>query len=245
LESEQILRTVLHIQLQETRIFERDALDKEQVYQAMIRLTRSLNRAGRYEESRTLLSSVAAFGGDIFSMERPESLNYYYEMARMLKLQGRFYESKDILEGLLRSQGITMTPNGRGVIMKFLAETLMLSGRAQEAALWYKEVYLLDTITYGFTHKFGMRSCKDLGYCYAQQKQYDQAIFHFEKTIEKVNLNTCEDPGLRSSCIGRVRRWIRRVESMKTEEFGGSVKQSEFQMEGKPLSEIKILYCKA
>jgi hypothetical protein len=74
-----------------------------------------------------------------------------------------------------------------------------------------------------------MRSCKHLGFCYAQQRKYDQATLQFGRAIEKINFS----PGEKLEHKVRVvQRWICQVERMKTERVGDCIGQSGIQIEG-------------
>jgi tetratricopeptide (TPR) repeat protein len=215
LESEQLLRTALHIQLQEAKNSEGDIEKKEEIYKTMTRLAYILNQVGRYKENRGLLSSTESLVGHKISPENPRDFYHCYEMARAWRLEGRLHDSENMLQELLESQGSTMGRNRRLRTMASLAEVLTLSGRLQEAARWYKEIYLLDINISGIAHKYTLQSCKDLGFCYAQQAQYGQAMLLFEETIENINLNTSEDLELRSSSIDTVQLWIHRIQRME------------------------------
>jgi hypothetical protein len=105
LESEQLLRTALHIQLQEATIFEGDIVNKEEIFKTMTRLARTLNSTGRYYESRILLSSAEALLGDITSKERPDGFYHCCEMAKTWKLEGRLHDSEKMFRDLLRDLG--------------------------------------------------------------------------------------------------------------------------------------------
>lgn len=56
-ESEQLLRTALHIQLQEAQNFEGDITNRIEIFKTVARLTQTLNCVGRYQESRILNSA--------------------------------------------------------------------------------------------------------------------------------------------------------------------------------------------
>jgi tetratricopeptide (TPR) repeat protein len=226
LESEQLLRTALHIQLQEARTFEGYIEKNEEIYKTMTRLAYILNQVGRYKENRGLMSSAESLVGHKISPENPRDFYHCYEMARAWRLEGRLHDSENMLQELLESQGSTMGRNRRLRTMASLAETLTLGGRLQEAARWYKEIYILDINVYGIAHKYAMQSCKDLGFCYAQQAQYDQAMLLFEETKENINLNTSENLELRSSNIDTVQLWIHRIQRMKAGNFCDSVEDA-------------------
>jgi tetratricopeptide (TPR) repeat protein len=238
LESEQLLRTALHIQLQEATIFERDIVNREEIFKTMTRLARTLNSTGRYYESRILLSSAEELLGDITGKDRPDGFYHCCEMAKTWKIEGRLHDSEKMFRDLLRDPANIQAPGQTREAMMELAEIMILSGRPEEASCWYEEINRLDINFHGITHLLTMQSCQQLGFWYAQLMQYDQAILHFEQAIEKINLSSSQDPDIRFSCISRVQQWIQQLERMKTEDFGDVVEHSRIQIDGMSSKEI-------
>jgi tetratricopeptide (TPR) repeat protein len=166
-ESEQLLRTTLHIQLQEAGICEGDAVTTESIRATMISLAGTLNSVGRYQESRPLLSSANVLAGGMISAERPDSFSYCCEIARTWTLEGRWKDSEKMLQDLLKNQGNTMRPGQRYRVMIQLAETLMLIGRPQEAAPWYEEKFTEDPVVKSprtIAHSVRLQGCVLVSY---------------------------------------------------------------------------------
>jgi hypothetical protein len=166
-ESEQLLRTTLHIQLQEAGTCEGDSVTTESIRATMISLAGTLNSAGRYKESTTLLSSAKVLAGGMISTERPDSFSYCCEIARTWTLEGRWRDSERMLQDLLKNQGKSMRPGQRYRVMIQLAETLMLIGRPQEAAPWYEGKLTEDPVAKSprtIAHSVRLQGCVLVSY---------------------------------------------------------------------------------
>jgi tetratricopeptide (TPR) repeat protein len=70
---------------------------------------------------------------------------------------------------------------------------------------------------YGVENKYSRLHCERLGFCYARQGRYDDAIIHFQRTIEKVAFSNEGDLNSCSAYIEEIRAWIWDVEEMKEE----------------------------
>jgi hypothetical protein len=166
-ESEQLLRTTLHIQLQEAGICEGDAVTTESIRATMISLAGTLNSVGRYQESRPLLSSANVLAGGMISTERPDSFSYCCEIARTWRAEGRWKDSEKMLQDLLKNQGNTMRPGQRYRVMIQLAKTLMLIARSQETAPWYQEKFTEDPVVKSprtIAHSVRLQGCVLVSY---------------------------------------------------------------------------------
>jgi tetratricopeptide (TPR) repeat protein len=99
--------------------------------------------------------------------------------------------------------------------MEKLADILTRTGRELEAETLLEKAFFMIVEMHGIEHKFSKWDCEKLGFCYARQGRYDDAIFLFEQTIEKLTLSNLGDPDFRNEYIDELQDWIIKVEGMK------------------------------
>ncbi len=67
----------------------------------------------------------------------------------------------------------------------------------------------------GIEHRFSREGCEILGFCYANLGRYDDAVYHFRQTIEKLSLDQEVSPESRAAYAETLHEWIQKVEDMK------------------------------
>ena len=173
-----------------------------------------LIRQRRYEDVKNVLDITERRFKDLIRIETRFCWKYYYEKANYLIARRRWHESEQILRGLLRHR-----PDhpGHDMIssMQTLANVLMSTGRKEEAAMWMEKVFLMGIAMYGSGHKWSRLDCEQLGFCYAAQGRYDEAIHHFQQTIAKLAVCQAGDLDFRLKYIEDIQRWICEVEEMR------------------------------
>jgi len=170
----------------------------------------------RYEDVKNVLDITERRFKDLIRIESPFCWKYYYEKANYLVARRRWHESEQILRGLLRHG-----PDRPGYDMKHsmhtLADLLMSTGREEEAAMWMEKIFLMGIAMYGSGHRWSLLECAQLGFCYAAQERYDDAIHHFQQTIAKLAVYQAGDPDFRLKYIEDIQSWICEVEEMRDE----------------------------
>ncbi|KAG4437237.1 hypothetical protein IFR05_007291 [Cadophora sp. M221] len=210
-QAEHLYHTILHVHNRVPGLSLSDETDKINRLISQIGLVEVMNRTGRHLEAEILLQHIQESYPSLMSIESKMYFNYQYELGYTRILQGRQGESEKILQDLLRHHETFLTPSKRANLMSELARIAEETGRMSEAVSWYEKLYILRTETYGIEHKYSLYGCKDLGYCYADQGLFDEAITHFEQTISKIELLCNEDAPGSSGSIERIRRWISNV----------------------------------
>jgi tetratricopeptide (TPR) repeat protein len=175
-----------------------------------------LTRQQKYEDVTNVLDITERRFKDLIRIETPSCWIYYYEKAKYLMARRRWHESEQILRGLLRHRpdhpGYDMISS-----MQTLANVLMSTGRKEEAAMWMEKVFLMGIAMYGSGHKWSRLDCGQLGFCYAAQGRYDDAIHHFQQTIAKLAVCQAGDLDFRLKYIEDIQSWIGNVEEMREE----------------------------
>jgi len=80
-----------------------------------------------------------------------------------------------------------------------------------------EKVFLMGIAMYGSGHKWSRLDCEQLGFCYAAQGRYDDAIHHFQQTIAKLVVCQAGDLDFRLKYIEDIQSWIGNVEEMREE----------------------------
>jgi hypothetical protein len=177
-----------------------------------------LRSDGRYDESENVLDFAHNSLADAPRLRGWHSFEYHFERACTYRLQNRFENSEKILRGLLKYHLNYMTPSTSMGSMKELAKILVKTGRHRKAAFWHKKEYLLHVKIYGLTHRYTMKCCEELGFCYADQSRYSEGKLFFEEVIEMLDLSS-EESDSRTVCIQNIKAWMEKLEEMKLEEM--------------------------
>jgi tetratricopeptide (TPR) repeat protein len=213
-EAESLLCIAVQLNFELSSRTDRDTMTVKTSFRAMNQLARALNSQGRFADGRSVLNCAAECFNDFIRIESPSCFLYFHEKARALRSEGCLFESEEILRALLRhapNHGRHNTMLG----MTELAYILMRTGREPEAGTLLEKVFSTDIEIRGIEHRFSKWGCQQLGFCYARQGRYDDAIFLFEQTIEKLTLSNLGDPDFRNEYIDELRDWIIEVEGVK------------------------------
>jgi tetratricopeptide (TPR) repeat protein len=175
-----------------------------------------LTRQRRYEDVENVLDITERRFKDLIRIETPSCWTYLYEKANYMMARRRWHESEHILRGLLRHGPDRQDCN---IIdsMQTLADVLMSTGRKEEAAMWMGKIFLMRTAMYGFGHTYSMWDCWQLGFCYAAQGRYGDAIHHFQQMIAKLAVGQAGNLDFRPKFIEDIQSWICEVEEMREE----------------------------
>jgi tetratricopeptide (TPR) repeat protein len=194
----------------------RTMIDDQNALQVMSMWAICLNKLQRYEDSTTVWNTAERWFKDSMGLESPLYWEYLGEKAQILGLEGQLLESEAILRTIL-----THTPGHPDLDIinatYRLANLLQDTGRVEEAVPLWEKIFLEDTEIYGIAHKYTISECGDLGFCYAELGRYDDAVRHFQQTIEILHLIEDGDPASRDAYTQDLRGWISEVEEMKEE----------------------------
>jgi tetratricopeptide (TPR) repeat protein len=216
-ESQRLLETAIHFQLQKAKISGEIGNNKADILLSMTYLAQGLNRDMKYDESEAVLDCAQNLLGDATRTKCGAGFEYHLTRASTYIHQKRLGESEKILRSLLRYHGKSMLPSIKANFMRKLAETLMETDRESEAAYWFKKIYILDVEAFDPVHAFSMDSCCCTGFCYARQGRYDKARLFFGNAIEILTSSTAGDDS-RLECIQEINAWMLEVEEMRAED---------------------------
>lgn len=209
-QAEQLYHTILHVRTQLPGYSPLHDTHKINILNDKIRLVELLNRTGRYSEAEILLQHFQERHFGLIATERKTSFKYQYELGYTRTLQGRLDESEKIFQDLLRHQETFLTPSERADLTLKLATIAKKTGRMGQAASWYEKRYILRAETYGIQHRYSLESCRDLGYCYADQGLFQEAIIQFQQAkakLARARREGNEDEHGFSKSIEKIQRW--------------------------------------
>jgi tetratricopeptide (TPR) repeat protein len=215
-EAEALLCIRLQLDFELSSQTDRDIMNVRSAFVAMSSFARSLNKQGRYADVRSVLNCAAACFKDLIREESPSCFLYFYEKAMALKFEGCLFESEEILRAILRHEPDHGSKNSM-IVMEELADTLMRTDREPEAVTLQEKVFFAEVEMHGIDHRFSKWYCYNLGFSYARQGRYDDAILLFKQTVEKVAPSNLRDPAFRNEYIDELQDWIIGVEKMKEE----------------------------
>ena len=215
-EAETILCLQVELYCQSPNEAERELTMLQNELRSMSMLAACLNKQQRYEESENVLDMAQGRFMNLLRLESRWCWHYYDERAEVFRAKGRLLESEEILRGILRN-----APNHPDWAimnkMQKLADFLTETGRGAEAVIWMEKIFSMGIELYGITHRCSREDCKQLGFCYAKQGRYDDAVKHFQHVIEKLALSEGGDAYSRSAYTEELRGWIVVVEEMRGE----------------------------
>jgi tetratricopeptide (TPR) repeat protein len=192
----------------------RTLIDDESALQAMSTWATCLNRQQRYEDSTTVLNAAERRFKDLMRSEGSFYQWYSGEKAEMLGFEGQLFESEAILRTILAHP--PRHPNLDIMnAMRQLADLLQGTGRDEEAVPLRERAFLDYIELYGVAHKYTIWDCETLGFCYAKLGRYDDAVHHFQQTIEILALTEDGDPASRDEYTQELHGWISEVEKMR------------------------------
>ena len=221
-EAETILSILIELDYEIFRYEDRGAIDIHNDLHSRFILARVLNKQRKYEDSKSLLHYINGCFKDLIQPEKWSCSQYFLEKARVLKFEGRLRESEEILRAILKHR-----PNYPGVnvtiTMMELADILMEAGQQEEGTTLWENIFFMDVEIFGIEHKYSMYDCEKLGFYYANQGRYDDAILHYQLTKEQLVLSKVDNPDTRDDCIRDIQGWIAEVEEMKREDRGEKI----------------------
>ncbi|KAH7350569.1 hypothetical protein BKA65DRAFT_241417 [Rhexocercosporidium sp. MPI-PUGE-AT-0058] len=219
-QAEQLFRTSLHLGTQAQAHSPSDEHNRIKRLKLQIKLVEILNETGRYSEAKTLLQHIREKYSDLIAIDHSIYFEYYSALANTQRHSGRLDESENIFQDLLHRQEAFLTPSKRCDLMLKLAKIAHETGREREALSWYRKRFILEVDAYGIEHKYSLKSCIYLGYYYAKQGLFDDAISHFEQTISMIELLRKEGDGAPKESIDKIWGWMTRVITDKYEATG-------------------------
>lgn len=179
------------------------------------RLAWSLNAQERYEDSAKVLQMIEGRFGKLLDFSKQYCTFYYCEKARVLEANGQLAES----EALLRAALVKLPPASPSAanLMQQLIYLLEETDRTADALPWMEKMLLFSNQRYGIEYRYSRYRCEQLGFCYAELGQYDDAIHLFQDMVEKLALIQGGDFGERNAYAAELRGWIVSIEEMRAD----------------------------
>lgn len=212
-EGETILCIQVQLDCEFSNCSDRNKTEVENALNSMSLLARCLNRQRKYEESKSVLNTAERWFKDWIRVENSRCRLYFYEYAYLLRSEGRHNESAEIFRAIIK-HGLDQASINRLNEMGQLADLLEETNQGQEEADWREKIFSMEVEMGGVESTFSMIACKKLGVCYAKQGRYDDAIFHYQQTVEKLGLSNAGDIGFCAANVEKIRDWIFEVEKM-------------------------------
>jgi tetratricopeptide (TPR) repeat protein len=224
-EANTIISTQVELECEIAAHTERDFIETQKVVDAMASLAWSLRGQGRFDDSGSVLYIAEGRFTHTLLIENPFFWDFYLEKAHVLRAKGQLLESEEILRAILRQA--PGHPDWEIMnSMELLADLLRQTGRRREEAKWRQNIFLMGIEFYGIDNKYSREDCEYLGFCYADLGRYDDAVHHFQQTIEKLALRQDGDSDDRASYIKKIRGWICLVEERRKEDEGWETQSS-------------------
>jgi tetratricopeptide (TPR) repeat protein len=178
----------------------------------------SLNAQGRYEDSAKVLNMAEGQFKKLLHIGKRGCWLYYFEKARVLKGKGQFVESEELLRAiLLNYASVGVYLNMLWNTMQLLTDLLTETNRRTEAIIWMEKIFLFSIQMYGIEDQECRDDCEQLGFGYAKEGRYIDAIHHFQQTIDRLALIHGGDSASRHAYTQELRGWISLVEKMREE----------------------------
>jgi tetratricopeptide (TPR) repeat protein len=216
-ESQRLLETTIHFQLQKAKISGEIGINEADILLSMTYLAQALNRDMKYDESEAVLDCAQKLLGDATRTKCDTGFEYHYTRVSNYIPQKRLDESEKIVRSLLRYHEKSMLQVAKANLMLKLGEILIKTDRESEAAYWLKKRYILNVEAFDPVHAHTMRSCRRTGFCYAKQGRYDEARLFFGNAIETLTSSTVGENS-RLECIQEINVWMLGVEVMRAED---------------------------
>ncbi|KAF5869225.1 putative tetratricopeptide repeat family protein [Botrytis fragariae] len=135
---------------------------------------------------------------------------YQRQLGSILSDRGMIFESIEIVHNILQQVDHCLLPER----YHNLGSILMNGGSFEEAIVMYKKSLSIDVQQQGWCN-FGNlnETCGKLGYCYEELSQFQDALFLYEKLLEKLKSVTEDD----NPFIKEVEVWISEVQELMEE----------------------------
>jgi tetratricopeptide (TPR) repeat protein len=213
-EAETIL--CMHIQLDRevSRYADKCQADRENTFSALCDLAELLNCQERYGESSKILDFAEEQFKDLVKPGSSYGNRFCRQRADSLYAKGDLLGCEELLRTSLKHTPCYISW-GSVNSMEKLAKLLEHTGRGIEALSWRERIFLMEIQICGVQHRWSRKSCETLGFCYANLGRYDDAVYHFRQTIEKLSLDQEISSESRSAYAGTLHEWIREVEEME------------------------------
>ncbi|PMD53854.1 uncharacterized protein K444DRAFT_131084 [Hyaloscypha bicolor E] len=224
-EADAILRTLVELECEILANAERDVIETQRALDGMTALAWSLRAQGRFDDSGNVLHLAEGQFAHTLLIEKLWCWHFYVETVHVLRAKGQLLESEEMIRAILRQA--PSHPDWEIMnSMELLADLLRQTGRRTEEAKWRQNIFLMGIELYGIDNRYSRWDCEDLGFCYADLGRYDDAVHHFQQTIEKLALRQDGDSDDRASYIKKIREWICLVEERRKEDEGWETQSS-------------------
>ena len=116
-ESQRLLETTIHFQLQKAKVSGEIGNNKADILLSMTYLAQGLNRDMKYDEGEAVLDCAQKLLGDATRTKCETGFEYHYTRASSYILQKRLDESEKIVRSLLRYHEKSILPIAKGNFM--------------------------------------------------------------------------------------------------------------------------------
>jgi hypothetical protein len=213
-ESEALLYIFTQLDYELSHDANRNTIEAQSTVYVMSHLASCLRRQGRYGDSAAVLVATERRFKDLICFKNASGRIYYRQKANLLRVEGQLLESEEILRGILNHVPDHSTMD-KSNALAYLADLLTETGRQEEAAILSEKIFFDDAEKYRIAHKYTIRSCKELGHDYTELGRYDDAIYLFRQTIEKLALIQGDGTEFRNAYTEELSNWILWVEKRR------------------------------
>lgn len=85
----------------------------------------------------------------------------------------------------------------------------------REAGYWIAKRFRLLVDNFGVQHIESLKLCMALGFLYAKQGLFDEAVLHFQQTVALIEDLHGNEAGEGHEGIRRIQEWVATVEEMR------------------------------
>jgi len=145
---------------------------------SLVAIYNAAEDSAHYEEAEKLQLDAFAAERRVFGPEHPDTLNAMYNMAALLRLEGRYGESERVYREMLPVLGRVLGPEHSDTLSLRNNLTIVLAkqGRYQEAEQLYRETRVIQQRVFGPNDSNAANSTYNLACLAAVQGHRDQAL---------------------------------------------------------------------
>jgi tetratricopeptide (TPR) repeat protein len=178
-----LLRTAVQLHLEGSNAGDEEAC------RAMTNLSAAFWAQGRHQKACELAQQALEKFCPLLGNDHPDILASKVALARNMAKGGNLSGSERLFrEVVVTESEISGNTNIHGLSNSSygLAKVLMMRGCYDESIMWYLEVVRARASSYGWDHRYTLRLCYDLGECYQEYKQFDDAIDLYRNVVRRL-----------------------------------------------------------
>jgi tetratricopeptide (TPR) repeat protein len=218
-EAEIIFITVIQLLLRAASSSDRYNPNASRLFDSMLLLFRTRLSQRKYAESENLFEHIGVRFKDLLESDGNPTHQYHFYFAMVYFSQKRERDCERKLRMLLQNYGHSMNPSLLSNAMVWLGKLALNAGRKPESVCWYQKALRLRVEAYGLPHRDTISRCRDLGFCYAAQRDYQDAISLFQKIIERLAHEDYSDLEIRKDRIQELEDYISEIREMSAKDI--------------------------